>query len=357
MKKLILVLFLATAFTGRADNVALPKEARLVLAIRYLRPAGASHAHLFLYDGRGQMLRQLTKSSEGQDCEPVFVPDGRSVIFRRESNATSEFWAIPVDSGKPHRLTKIPSWYFDALKYWPRPFGLPAAVPDGETGELIIKDYATAADVTYPAPDGSTAIVLKLRKEEATPKGDFPKAPWLQQKGEPTVRVSQLPFTPLAASGTKEENAMRQKSGPSENYAIAADQFGDLDGVIVSEGSPFLWRPPLRVAFLRQHRGSTYGEGLFALDLNTRTLHEIAPTGGAIVAPAGFPGFFCVNRERCLPLGDGKRSVSCSFLDLWDARLQRTRFCDPKVAEFYGASLYLPGSVEQRVVFLPGAAE
>ena len=123
------------------------------------------------------------------------------------------------------------------------------------------------------------------------------------------------------------------------------------------QGSPFIWNPPLRAAILRQHRGSTFGEGYFALDLNTRTLHEIVPTGGDIYMLSGLRGLLCVNRERYLPLGDGKRTVSCSFFDLWNSQLERIRFCDARVAAFYGGCWYQVSSDEENVVFIPGERE
>src|ERR1700680_514078 len=56
----------------------------IVVAIRYPEAKGTSHAHLFLYREDGKFLRQLTKDDSGQDQDPIFAPDGETVVFARE---------------------------------------------------------------------------------------------------------------------------------------------------------------------------------------------------------------------------------------------------------------------------------
>lgn len=336
-----------------AQENPLGDTARVVVAIRYFQVSGTSHSHLYLYNGTGKLLRQLTDSAEGQDRDPVFSPDGNSIAFRRESQARNELWSVSTDGRKAAHLSTTPTWYFSALKTPMRIFDTPPFVSlPSDAQEQRIKDYVTPDEIRYPSPnDDRTAIVLKPQGE-AEPEHDyFNKEPWLVEKDKPDVLISKLPFVAFAASSSEEEKKMRKSE--RDNQYETGTEAGALDGVMVYQGSPFIWNPPLRVAFLRQHRGSTFGEGYFALDLNTRTLHEIVPSGGDIYKLPPLQGFFCVNDERYLPLGDGKRTVNCSFLDLWNAQLQRTRFCQPKVAEFYGGCLHW----EKQNVFLPGEPE
>lgn len=347
----IIAALLLTVLSAVVAGNAVPDEARLVVAIRYLQPTGTSHAHLFLYTGNGKLVRQLTNASDGQDRDPVFSPDGKTIVFRRESHSKNDFWQIAVENGKSQRITLVPSWYFSVLKERPGQFDFTSGAIDANDKE--IEGSSTVTENYYRAPNGTTEIVVKPRGDaDAT---GWPREPWLKEKDKSDTRVSELPFTAFDHSGAKEENEMRY--GPDKPNELDIDSAGDLDDVMVYQGSPYLWFPPLRIAILRQHRGSTDGEGYFALDLNSRTLHEIAPNSSEILIVEGVLGFFCVAHERYLPLGDGKRTVNCSFLDLWNGQLERTRFCAPKAAVFYGGCLYLPSPDRRNVTFLPGETE
>lgn len=353
--RMIAAVLVAACSSAHSED-ALSETARLVMAIRYLQVTGTSHSHLYLYSGSGKVLRQLTSAAEGQDRDPVFSPDGKLVVFRRAFKSRNELWSVAPDTGQPKRLTTVPTWYFELLKRPLPTFDFPPFTPVGDPPELRIKDFVGPDDVHYPAPDGSAELLLKLRGDADPHEDFFPKEPWLVEKDKPPVKVSDLPFTAFEGSAPEEENTMR-KAGPANEHYDTGKQVGDLDGVMVYQGSPFILAPPLRVAIVRQHRGSTFGEGYFAVDLNTHTLHEIVPTNGDIYVIPGTRGFFCANYERYLPLGDGKRTVNCSFLDLWNAQLQRTRFCAPKVAEFYGACLYQISADQENVGFIPGERE
>src|SRR2546423_13307486 len=70
-------------------------ESEIVVAIRYLEADGTSHAHLFLYREDGKLLRQLTKDDSGQDLDPIFAPDGATIVFTREIGENKfEFWSV-----------------------------------------------------------------------------------------------------------------------------------------------------------------------------------------------------------------------------------------------------------------------
>ena len=186
----------------------------------------------------------------------------------------------------------------------------------------------------YTAPDNSVSIVLKDSPSEARPAEDwYPKDPYIRDsKAQTDTLVSKLPFVSLETNSTEAENEMRHAAAGGEVYS-STDQkeVENIDGVLSCNGSPFLFTGPMRIAFVRQHRGSTDCEGYFALDLNTQRVYEVTPNCGDIIPISHAPAFFCICNERYLPLGDGKRTVNCSFLDLWTADLKRVRFSKGKL--------------------------
>src|SRR5204862_4743593 len=87
-------------------------ESEIVVAIRYLQAEGESHAHLFLYREDGKLLRQLTKDDSSQDLDPIFAPDGETIVFSREIGENNfEFWSVEPKGGSVKRLEAEPEWY------------------------------------------------------------------------------------------------------------------------------------------------------------------------------------------------------------------------------------------------------
>src|SRR5438067_13676969 len=100
-----LALTLAAAATLNAAS-------EIVVAIRYLQAQGESHAHLFLYRDDGTLLRQLTKEERGQDLDPMFAPNGETIVFTREMAENKfEYWSIEPMGGNLKHLSAEPEWY------------------------------------------------------------------------------------------------------------------------------------------------------------------------------------------------------------------------------------------------------
>jgi Tol biopolymer transport system component len=79
------LLLLSTPPISRGDS-------EIVVAIRYLQAKGTSHSHLYLYREDGKLFRQLTNDNSGQDSDPIFAPNGETIVFTREEpNDTREF--------------------------------------------------------------------------------------------------------------------------------------------------------------------------------------------------------------------------------------------------------------------------
>src|SRR5579864_544128 len=87
---------LIVAATSWLLALDLRAASEIVVAIRYLQAEGVSHSHLYLYRDDGKFLRQLSNDSSGQDVDPIFAPDGVSIVFTREkpNNSPLEFWSV-----------------------------------------------------------------------------------------------------------------------------------------------------------------------------------------------------------------------------------------------------------------------
>src|SRR3954447_5458895 len=86
-------------------------DAEIVIAIRYLQAEGTSHSHLYLYREDGKFLRQLTREKTGQERDPIFAPDGETIVFSRETEAGDEIWGVEPRGGNLRRLNPAPEWY------------------------------------------------------------------------------------------------------------------------------------------------------------------------------------------------------------------------------------------------------
>ena len=105
---LVGLLLLSTPPISRGDS-------EIVVAIRYLQAKGTSHSHLYLYREDRKLLRQLTNDNSGQDSDPIFPPNGETIVFTREKEKDlREFWSIDPLGKKLKKLTAAPDWYSTA---------------------------------------------------------------------------------------------------------------------------------------------------------------------------------------------------------------------------------------------------
>lgn len=337
----VLCIALLLPFVARGTDTPMS----VVVAIRYLQIDGTSHAHLFLFDRNAVQVRQLTSDNSGQDRNPVFSPDGRVIVYQRRLKSRVQWRSVQITGKDDRRLKVAPAWYSKPAKK-PALFDFPEAVPDGAGGERLYT-ASKPGDIVFKTRDDSAAIVLKDAAANPVDPHDpnwYPKLSYLREKAhEHDDAIESFPiFGPAREMGENEFWSAPLRRGevpnerhPNEDHSV----FGASEEcVMLHKKSPFLEVPPLRTAFFSQHRGSTDGMGLFALDLKTRRMMELAPNGGSIILLPEVPCFACVCDQRYLPLGDG-RTANCSYLDLWDSQMRRTRFAEKKPAQFHGASL------------------
>ena len=109
----------------------------------------------------------------------------------------------------------------------------------------------------------------------------------------------------------------------------------------LDHGSPFFLTPKLRAVFYCGEHDSTNGTATYALDVDRKRIVKLSENGAEPYPWPGHSGFFVVASSRYEPLGDGRR-VNCSYLDWYDATMQRVRFGHAP-GKFGGASIFTTG--------------
>jgi len=347
---------LAPTIVSAADS---PQS--VVVAIRYYLTEGTSHGHLYLFGPEAKEVRQLTRDATGQDHDPVFSPDGRSIVYRRHLAGGEQWRSIRTSGEGDQALEKAPAWHLKSAAA-PACYDYPKAVPiPDQPGGGRSYTASKPGDIVFKMSGGEHELVLKdaTHQADANDPSWYPKTPFLRVKEQ----AEDLSIEALPVFGPKRDPGVAAFwTGPLQRGLVADEResneqhevFGRAEeSVLLLDDSPFVAVPPMRAAFFAQHRGSTAGTGLFAVDLNTRRLYELSPNGGSIFPLPGLPLFACVGDQRYLPLGDGEKWVNCSYLDLWDSGMRRIRFAEKKPAIFYGASLIVDGHPAQ-VISIPG---
>jgi len=329
-RSLIVSTFLLLAIELRAAS-------EIVVAIRYLQTEGISHSHLFLYRDDGKFLRQLTNDNSGQDVDPIFGQDGTNIVFTREkTNSPLEFWSIEPLGGNLKKLDAIPEWY-EQTKTSPYftnrdvakagESGSPEASPSPSRFGLI------GGRQTYKAPDGSVELILR----------EDPSDPDDRVNGEKHGKHYVIRYL---------------------KTAIQAD-FGTLPGfvgayeILHESQDPtrqFLFEGLLRVAFFGLHLNSTDGDTTFALDLNGPRFVRLSPNWAAPIPLPGESAFLTLTENRYVPIAGTTKTANCSYMEHWDAQLQKVRYARASSAAIcYGASMYRPDKTPPVIVIRQNA--
>lgn len=287
----------------------------IVVAIRYLQAQGESHAHLFLYREDGTLVRQLTREDSGQDLDPIFAPDGETIVFTRELGENQfEFWSVQPSGGAPTRLQAAPEWYSAAQS---SPY---FAWPDLGSGD---NEDATPFGQRGPhffAPDGSVELILREIKQDEDDSINGP------EHGKHYL--------------------LRDLKSGKETEFWKLPGFGGAVEQLQLKGREdrFLIEPPLRLAFFGVHLNSTDGDTDYALDLTNRRFVRLSPNWAAPIPLPGEPAFLAMSYVRYVPIPGSTKTANCSYLERWDAGLKKVRFAREETAAIcYGASVYRPG--------------
>jgi hypothetical protein len=302
--------------------IAAPVTSEIAVSIRYLQAQGVSHSQIFLFREDGKLLRQLTHNETGQLKSPVFAADGAAIIFTRMMpSGENEYWSVEPNGRSLNKLDAEPSWYA-AAKTSP---SLPP-VPEPEP---------TADDVSQPvAPDGSPILTTPDGAQEL-----------ILRYGDEVIQ--NVPDTNVTNDG-KHFQLRDVKTGK-------AVELGNVPGFSgLSSSADFLISPPLRVAFFYVHLNSSDGDTTFALNLTKPRIVDLSPNGAAPVPLPGEPAFLTYTEERYRPIPGSPKTGNCSYIDLWDAGLERVRYGRDAAAVCYGASIFRPGRTPVTVTILCG---
>ena len=289
----------------------------IVVAIRYLQAEGESHAHLFLYREDGTLLRQLTKENIGQDLDPMFTPDGETIVFTREiAENKFEYWSIEPKGGGLKKLDAEPEWYANTKTtpyfVWPEMEG---------SGDDESAPAFGSRTQKFRAPDNSVELILREVKGD---EGDSVNGP---EHGKHYV-LRDL------------------KSGKSIEFPKIPGFEGAVEQLQLNSGKNerFLFDPPLKLAFFGVHLDSTDGDTDYALDLTNRRLVRLSKNWAAPFPLPGDGAFLSMTYVRYVEIPGTTKTANCSYLERWDASLKPLRFArEGSAAVCYGASMYRPG--------------
>src|SRR3989440_2303021 len=313
---LTLLLFFVAAATLNAAS-------EIVVAIRYLQAEGESHAHLFLYREDGTLLRQLTKENSGQDLDPMFAPDGETIVFMREiAENKFEYWSVEPKGGGMKKLDAEPEWY-STTKTSPY-FAWPEMEGSGDDESAPAFGARTQK---FRAPDGSIELILK------------------EVKGDEDDSVN-------GPEHGKHYVLRDLKSGKSVEFPKIPGFEGAVEQLQLqgSKNTRFLFDGPLRLAFFGVHLDSTNGDTDYALDLTNRRFVRLSPNWAAPFPLPGDGAFLSMTYNRYVPIPGSTKTANCSYLERWDSSLRKIRFArEGSAAVCYGASMYRPGKTPATV--------
>jgi hypothetical protein len=295
----------------------------IVVAIRYLQAAGESHAHLYLYREDGTLVRQLTNEERGQDLDPMFAPNGETILFTREiAENKFEYWSVELKGGGLKQLDTQPPWYADTDSspcfIWPE--------MEGSGDDESAPGFGSRTQ-KFRAPDGSVELILKEVKSDENDSVNGP------EHGKHYV-LRDL------------------KTGKSTEFPKIAGFEGAVEQLVLKSGKDtrFLFDPPLRLAFFGVHLNSTDGDTDYALDLTKRRFVRLSPNWAAPFPLPGDGAFLTMTYNRYVPIAGSNKTANCSYLEHWDSSLNKSRFArENSAAVCYGASMYRPGKTPATV--------
>ena len=283
--------FVIVSRTGPSDLAPLPSDARHYRSTRYkFNDSGwfdDKNSHLFIADAATGTTRQLTPSSDLDESDPQWSPDGRTIAFVSDrtdrvhaDSRDTDVWTIPAAGGP---LTKI-SDHTEA-DYSPR------FSPDGKTIAFLGSVKPRQHPKIYRAPvKGGQPSILAVDGMDLIPTNlqfDGPHALLFETGYKGAYHVYRLE---LGASSAKPilagDRSVRSYSRQGERLAYLVNDFKTLDDIYTA-----------RTDGSAERRLTTHNAALWK-DLDLSSVERLAykssdglPIEGFLVKPVGFvPG-------------------------------------------------------------------
>ncbi len=102
-----------TAVVGAPSPAPLGEGAAFAVG-RHDLATGESWSEIWALDIDGTTVKQLT-FGKNHDNNPVFYPDGKTLLFASDRDGESQLWVMALDGGEPRRLTDFPGGVSDPL--------------------------------------------------------------------------------------------------------------------------------------------------------------------------------------------------------------------------------------------------
>lgn len=279
-----------------------------VVSVRQYLIKGKSNIHLYLYGLDGTLKKIVTKEPGIDDVNPVFSYDGKTILFTREATdagrrAKAGKFVMDLESGEIHPYDEATS--DDPYIAWSMTDHFEGAFAEGSEGWMNIDSSA------YYSPDGRFHIT---RENNPAPGGEGHVYFLSENQGSP-VPIEKLPGFMLP------------------------EEIDGYESFLISNDSPYIKGGDFYGVFMRHHLGSTDGEQIWGLDLNTKKWIKVSQNGALIYHPPTAAGVFIDTDELYQPLGNTDKTVNCNYLEWWDAHFKPTRY-SPPLCEFYSAAIF-----------------
>ncbi len=307
--------------------------AEVAVSIRYFKPAGESHYHLFLFRDDGAVVRQLTAPENANDVGPRFARDGMSIFFLRKPagmksgkpGSGGQVWQIGIDGKGLRRLKKAP-------------LGFPVA--EEPPAYCAREQKEKLSPVVEQTPDG---FRLKVSKSNLELVGSIP----LAEAGHEIDPEDLGGFTKLTLRETAENKA-------EFPFEVGNDTFGCY--WMTRKGTPILHGDGVWAAFYYQLTGSSDFFRVGAIDLLGKRVVSLTTRNPVRIVPHGKrAGFFSLATELYQELPQPPPNepllVNCSYLDWWDKDFKRVRFAK-SLSLFGGASVRVKGEAQLDLPYL-----
>jgi hypothetical protein len=310
MKAGLTIWVIVASIAAACANAAADPE--IVVAIRYLKAHGTSHAQLFLFREGGRLLRQLTNENTAQVTNPRFAPDGKTIVSTREVGSNQEYCSVEPRGKNLHQLAGAPPWY-DKKNDAPFFTNLEDS-GNGPNPNAPLEE----GELTFTSPDGSTQLILKETQDDD------------QMDGPGHGKHYELRDT--STGKTTEFQDLPGFEGVFEILHGSQDK-----------DQHFLIQPPLRVTFFGLHLESFTGDTTYALDLTKPRLIRLSENQATPIPLPDEPAFLTLTVNRYVAIPHSNKTANCSYMERWDASFHKIRYGTDAAAICCGASLYRPG--------------